>query len=74
LIVSLSHALSQHSATGTKSNFIPRPPRTKFNPHPHAYLCGFPQPPRKCGYPQPAQYSIVHYSDTLYKNEQGECV
>ena len=23
---------------------IPRPPRTKFNPHPHTKQCGFPQP------------------------------
>jgi len=33
----------------------PCPPRTKFNPHPHAKQCGFPHPPRKCGFPQHAR-------------------
>jgi len=35
-----------------KEFLIPRPPRSKYNPHTKQY--GFLHPPRKCGYPQPA--------------------
>jgi len=33
----------------TRTKHDPLPPRSKFNPHPHAKQCGFPHLPRKCG-------------------------
>jgi len=53
--MSLSHVLSQHSVIYTNIFYpVPAPPCSKFIPHPHTDLCGFPHLPRKCGYPQPA--------------------
>jgi len=47
----VSHALDQYSVTRTKNSCPAADPRSLQ----HAYICGFPLPPRNCGCPQPAR-------------------
>jgi len=56
LLISLSHALGQHSVTRTKISYsatVPYQVQPASAPCLHAELCGFPGSLRQCGYPQP---------------------
>ena len=46
-------------STRTRSKYNLLAPCSKFNPHPHAYLRGFPHPPCQCEYPKPARVNSL---------------
>ena len=81
LLMSLSHAQSQHSVTRTKKSLSRANPAPKFNPQQHASLCGFPHPPANAGtrnprrLNSPAQDSILQSGRfELYRRNQTRII